>query len=46
MVCDIETGLVAVVNNTRIDMLTVEEADDMVDLLNRLDHEQRGSTTQ
>jgi len=45
-VYDTETGEVAVINDTRIDMLTIQEADDAVDLLNRLDAEQRGSTKQ
>jgi hypothetical protein len=46
MICDIETGEIAKVNDTWLDMLTIEEADDAVDLLNRLDAEQRGSTKQ
>jgi hypothetical protein len=45
-VYNVETGEIAVINGTRIDMLTIEEADDAVDLLNHLDLEQRWSTKQ
>jgi hypothetical protein len=45
-VFDIFTGLPATVNDTTLNMLEMEEADDLVDLLNRLYAERRGGTTQ
>ncbi|MDB5523894.1 MAG: hypothetical protein JWM58_1657 [Rhizobium sp.] len=45
-VYDIFTGLPAVVNDIPITMLTIEEADDAVDLLNNLYIDRRGGTTQ
>lgn len=45
-VFDIFTGEPAAVNDTLLTMLEMEEADDLVDLLNRLYIERRGGTTQ
>lgn len=45
-VYDIFTGLPAEVNGTPLMMLEIEEADDAIDILNRLDDERRASTQQ
>jgi len=44
-VYDIMTGLSAVVNGTTLNTCEVEEADDLVDLLNAQYVERRGGTT-
>lgn len=44
-VFDISTGLPAEVNGNLMDALEMEEADDLVDLLNGLDFEQQQGTT-
>jgi hypothetical protein len=43
-VYDVSTGLPAVVNGTTLDALGMEEADDLVDLLNA-QYARRGGTT-
>ncbi|CDZ67966.1 hypothetical protein NFO65_26265 [Neorhizobium galegae] len=43
-VYDVSTGLPAVVNGTTLDALGMEEADDLVDLLNA-QYTRRGGTT-
>ena len=45
-VFDIFTGLPARVNDIELTMLEMDEADDLVDLLNRLYVERRGATKQ
>lgn len=45
-VIDIFTGLVAMVNDTYVTDLDIQEADDMVDLLNRLYAQRRSGSVQ
>ena len=45
-VFDVFTGQPALINDTEMNMLEMEEADDLVDLLNRLYIERRGGSTQ